>query len=672
MVVGAALDAGYGEVLCVAAGARPGGVEACKWVSAASIEKILGREFDAAIIVAPGFLAPNTVAAVAETVRGGGFLALVVPPLSYWAPGGSASTGAYREYLVKRIGEARALLWLDLELGRVLACRLPSTAPKRERAYLKSRSGVPRSLIEQAASDEQARALDEVAEALRKRARSVVILGDRGRGKSSLLGLIVAYLIVRHEVGFVPVTAPSVWNVQSFFHVLGLALSRLVDGRWWFIRRGEAVIGVAGPWFHVRYHTPDATEPGSYTVVDEAAAIGPLRLRRLVRRVTRLLVATTVHGYEGSGKVFTRMVVEQLPKPVHVVEVKEPIRYPRGDPLEEWLYRAFMLDAEAPQPPPRAESTYYYAPERKLLVEDYELLRSVYGILVQAHYRNEPNDLALMIDAPHHSVRVLRADGAVVAAAQLAHEDCQQPYEWRRLVDLLSFHSRRACETRGLRVVRIAVHPQLQRQGLGSALLKRIEEEARSKGYDWVGAVYGRVEVTPFWLSNGYQVVYVSPLPNRLTGEKNVAVAKPVSAKGASVVAEAALAHRLRLLLAASTTYRDLPAEVLTAMLKLKLPPARPPLEPTAEQLSRLERLARGELDVEATTDALLAAAVARTIELGFLPLDGAEAVAFVARVLQGKNLEDVASMLKLPAHEARAIVRRAATRIALAYVEGR
>jgi tRNA(Met) cytidine acetyltransferase len=43
---------------------------------------------------------------------------------------------------------------------------------------------------------------------------------------------------------------------------------------------------------------------------------------------------------------------------------------------------------------------------------------------------------------------------------------------------------------RGLRVVRIATHPELMRKGFGSLALTKLCEEAVEKGYDWVGASF--------------------------------------------------------------------------------------------------------------------------------------------------------------------------------------
>jgi tRNA(Met) cytidine acetyltransferase len=232
---------------------------ACSRVmSPSAIEQLLGTENDYVVLAVPQLLRPNLVAAAAETVRGGGVVAIVAPPLREWNPGGPDSLGYYRRYLLRRLGEAQSLFWADAwgdapYLARLPHCRAPRPEPA---ASYQPRTPLPRRLVEAAASLEQARALDEIAEFLRRRGRGVFVTGDRGRGKSGLLGLVAAYLVQSRMVGFVPVTAPSPGAVQSFFRVLAGALERL-GVRHWLIQRGGVVLGVAGPWFHVRYNTPD-------------------------------------------------------------------------------------------------------------------------------------------------------------------------------------------------------------------------------------------------------------------------------------------------------------------------------------------------------------------------------------------------------------------------------
>ncbi|KSW12149.1 hypothetical protein CF15_05135 [Pyrodictium occultum] len=661
------LGESYSHVTCIAPGEyRPllrGDCERLE--SPGAIDRLLGTENDAVVLLIPRLLRPNLLAAAAETVRGGGVLALALPPPEEWSPGG-AGTGAYRRYLLNRLAAARSIFWADYDRGIVYREALPggrARGPPGPQGY-QARSPVHRRLLEAAATLDQARALDEIVLHFRSRGRSVLVTGDRGRGKSGLLGLAAAYLAASRMVGFVPVTAPRPEAVQSLFRVLDEALDRL-GARHWRVERGGLVLGVAGPWFHFRYHTPDRVEPGAFTIVDEAAALRPLRLRRIASRSPRLLAATTIHGYEGSGRVLARMVEEILPEPRLVVRLEHPVRYPPGDPLEEWVYETFLLRAEPGEPPPwppaRLEPVEL---DRMRLADDYEALRLVYGLLVQAHYRNEPDDLALILDAPHHRLYALLADGTPVAVADASLESWDTAYEARIMPDLLAQSSPLAEKARGVRIVRIAVHPSLQRRGLGSTLLRYIEERAREVGADWLGAVFGRPGVLGFWRRNGFQAVYVSPLPSRATGEHNIAVAKPLTSLGRELVLTAARDLLRRLLLAGHSLYRGLPVEAYVELLQGSPGLAQDALaDPSPAQRRRLELALKGVLDVEAVLDALWLLLVNHLLRRGGLwgtPLEQRERLVLAARVLQGKTMSDIVAGLRIPLQEARRALRRA------------
>jgi len=615
--------------------------------SPSAIQELLGGENRFVVLAVPGLLRPNLVAAAAETVRAGGVAALVAPPLPLWRPGGEQSIGAYKRYLLNSFYRARSIFWACLDRGVVYASRLPGgrASPLPGPGGYRPRSPLPRALVEAAATLEQAERLDEVAGFLRSRGRGVLVLGDRGRGKSGLLGLVVAYLVHSHMAGFVSVTGPSVWGVQSLFRVLDSALERL-GVRHWRVERHGVVVGVAGPWFHVRYHTPDQAQPGPYTVVDEAAALGPSRLRVLAARSPRLLAATTIHGYEGSGRVLAHVVESVLPAPRLVVELSTPVRYPPGDPLEDWVYSTFMLRAE-PGPPPSlgGGEPRVVEVDRLHLADDHMLLEKLYSILVEAHYRNEPDDLALILDAPHHRLYALLAGQEPVAVADVAEEGVETPWEARILLDKLASAAGYHRVGRGWRIVRIAVHPALQRRGLGSRLLRGIEERARARGLDWLGAIYGRVEVTRFWLRNGLLPVYASPLPNRVTGEHNIGVAKGLSDSGREAVAAAAAALLARLLWGGGSLYRSLPAEVYAELLHGApgLEERLPRIGLADAQAAELARAAAGQGGAEAAVAALAAAAQAAAgLYGGLWPLGSRERLVLAARALQGRSLREM------------------------------
>jgi tRNA(Met) cytidine acetyltransferase len=180
------------------------------------------------------------------------------------------------------------------------------------------------------------------------------------------------------------------------------------------------------------------------------------------------------------------------------------------------------------------------------LLADPRLLRELFGLLVTAHYRTEPNDLARLLDAPNVSVRALTHDGHVVAVALLAREGALPAelrtaiYEGERvrgnlIPDVLTSQLRdeNAGKPAGLRVMRIATHPARRSRGLGSHLLDRIAADAEDTGIDWLGVAYGVTsELVAFWMKNGYRTIHLSTTRNDRSGEHSVVMLRPLSSEG--------------------------------------------------------------------------------------------------------------------------------------------
>ncbi len=656
-----------GECVLVADRASRRGV--CRVeVSPAGFERALGGEFGAAIVSLEGLVRPNVLAGIAETVKGGGFLALVAPPLDSWDPGPPGGRGFYRRYLLSSIRRCRLHLWLEECGGSVKvvseSLKAPAARPDGESWEIKSRVGVPRRLMGLARTYSQALALEAGARFLRSGARTFFVRGDRGRGKSFLVGLLLALAIYWHAIGRAVVVGPSPLSVQSLLRGLLAGLEALgLEGRFKVVESGGDVVRVSGPWFRVSYEPPDTAEPAPMTVVDEAAAVGVARVRRLSWRGGKIIVSTTVHGYEGSGRSFAKLLPPLLPKPLVDVELVEPVRYPQGDPLEEWVYDTFLLKAEPSSPPdgfePREVSMEIVDPG-SLSPED---LGQLYGILVQAHYRNMPDDILAIMDSPHHTVHALRAGRVYIAVADVVEESDSVDREARIALERIKLLSGEDSTLKAFRVSRIAVHPDLQRRGLGSRLLLAIEAWARERGADLVTSMFSRHEVIGFWLRNGYTPFYVSPRYNRITGEKNVGVAKPLTERGRRALERAARSMLLRLLLSGSSVYRDLAAEKMAALIEA-MPPAEPRLGLTEEQERMLRLYLAGEVDIEQAMDAVYIQVVRSLASKRPLPLSGRELVAVIARVVQGKPINEVASILSSGIDEAAAIVDRAVKRL--------
>ena len=98
------------------------------------------------------------------------------------------------------------------------------------------------------------------------------------------------------------------------------------------------------------------------------------------------------------------------------VTLDEPIRYGLNDPIEKWLNDLLCLKATEEIdllkngcPHPNSCDLYYV--NRDTLFSYHssseKFLRKLMSIFVSSHYKNTPNDLLLLSDAPAHQVFVL-------------------------------------------------------------------------------------------------------------------------------------------------------------------------------------------------------------------------------------------------------------------------
>ncbi|RMD78521.1 MAG: tRNA(Met) cytidine acetyltransferase, partial [Gammaproteobacteria bacterium] len=455
---------------------------------------------------------------------------------------------------------------------------------------------------------DQARAVEAVLAAARgPRRRPAVLVSHRGRGKSAAFGLAAARLLA--EGREVLLTGPSLEAVAPVLAMARRELERLgVPLR--RLGRGALAADLPGGG-RLRFLPPDRLAApegalgeeapreagGHLLLVDEAAACPQPLLERLLERHPRLAFATTVHGYEGTGRGFAlrfRALLEARCRGLRWVRLEEPVRWGPGDPLEAFLDRALLLDAEpapaaawaagpAPQAPRRAD--------RDALAREEGRLRQAFGLLVEAHYRTRPLDLRHLLDGPNLALWLLEGGaGPAVAGVALAAEEggfgpeeAQAVAEGRRrphghlLPESLAAHLglEEAPRLRMLRVVRLAVHPALRRRGLGRRLVATLAEEARRRGLDLLGAAFAAdPALLAFWARCGLVPVRLSLRPSAVSGRRSALVLGAVSPAGAELLeaAREALARRLPHQLA--DPLQDLEPELALALLAAR--PRRP------------------------------------------------------------------------------------------------
>ena len=523
-----AVEASAGATLWLARSA-PGDAEA---LFGRASRGALGRGLDTVVVDLHDGLDPEAVGAAVGAVRAGGLLVLLLPRGEELAKDPLATRLVVQPFVRSDVGRAfvdRFLTALSrspsvcwLSQGRTTG--LPQAGPEAP-PLVPAEDGCWTS--------DQSTAVT----ALTSSPEPVVLVSDRGRGKSSALGLAAAALLAAEPTLQVTVTGPGALAVQPVFE-------RAAE-------RGAAAE-------RLRFARPDVllTEPraGDLLLVDEAAALPVPALERLLATHPRVAFATTVHGYEGTGRGFAlrfRGVLDRERPGWREVQLQEPIRWASGDPVEAWAFDALLLAAEAA--PARdvrdaaVGSVSAVRLERAHLAADEHQLRELFGLLVLAHYRTTPTDLRRLLDAPNLEVFALKHGGHVVAAALVAREGgfdeagaevlCvgRERPRGHMLPEVLATQlGRRAGATlTSARVVRIAVHPALWGRGLGSCLLGAVAAQARADGASLLGTGFGVTErLVRFWRRAGLAPVRLGLLPGAASGVRSIVMLQGLDPAG--------------------------------------------------------------------------------------------------------------------------------------------
>ena len=542
-----------GECLWVSDHAREGTTA----LSAAKAGRALGREFAVAVFDAHAGFDPDAFGAVSGTIRGGGLMLLLAPPLDAWPDFPDPEkeriavtpvpveqvTGRFLRRLVRQIRvDPHALIIAEGEPlpGIGMSSARPARAVPVEAPFR---------------TEDQQQAVDALIKVVRgHRRRPVVLISDRGRGKSSAFGIAAARLL-SDGVDRVVITAPYAEAVEPVFE----RAQQMLPGS----ERHGSVLSHGGA--QLLFVPPDQLlrDPREAAVVfvDEAAAIPTPMLETLLRRHSRIAFASTVHGYEGTGRGFAlrfRDVLDRLTPRWRRLTLNQPIRWAEGDPLETLVFKALALDAAA-VPDDRLEAVdpeeiTVETLDRDRLERDEPLLRQVFGLLVLAHYRTRPYDLRYLLDGPNVGVHVLRRGGDVVATALVAEEGglsaevAEAVAAGRRrprghlIPESLASHlglvegARQRC----LRVMRIVVHPAVQGRGHGRRLLAALATEGRERGFDLIGSSFGATtELLRFWGGAGFTPVRLGTQRSAASGTHSVMMLQPLSPAGKELVVQA-------------------------------------------------------------------------------------------------------------------------------------
>jgi len=670
-------------------------------------ERYLGTTFQALVLDLTNDLKPNDVGRLIGIVQGGGLIVLQAPTWEEWdssmtifkqnllVPGYDKPRHIFISWFKRKLMEYNTSIFIyDSDKRRLISGTSEQLINGTKRVIkIPENTRYPQELYRLSLTQDQVKVINTMEWFYEKppkgKKKILVVTADRGRGKSCAVGLGLvgfAYALRKHKYRVrMLVTAPSLDSVQSLFQ-LAIKGAELLGLNPKPKEKNGRIIEIQGDGFSLEYWEPMMIPRLSSDIVavDEASGIHVPLLHKIWKYHRRIVFASTIHGYEGAGRGFSirflRTIKEDISTIVKHIDMDEPIRYSKEDPVEKWLFDALILDAEVDKLDEidredittgsllyeKVDPYWLFSPEGE------ETLRRLFSIYVLAHYRNEPDDLAILADAPHHIIRIAKTarGGKVVGAIQAAYEGGlgeEVIYSLLRgdkipgniIPDRMLKHHRirEYGFMRGLRIVRIATHPEVQNMGVGSFMLSKIYQESVDTGLDWLGSGFGVNEkLLRFWLKNGFLVLHISPDRNPVSGEYTILVMKPITKTSSNLISYSAKLYKSKLLNSLYDTYRDLEIEIAYQMLYMNPPITdnKQPPELSPVNLDRLWIYSYGPMTYEAATDIVLKLTkhYFSTTPSPQPVLDKLKEMILIGKVLQGREWEDVASELKIFRHK--------------------
>ncbi len=356
-----------------------------------------------------------------------------------------------------------------------------------------------------------------------------LILAPRGRGKSTLSGKLAEKLSPQYTVS---ITArshsalPNFWKGIESDKVKFFAPDRLIQ----MIEQQNI-------------------SPKQWLFIDEAASLPLPMLQRFCTYFDKVVLTTTTQNYEGTGRGFCLKFLPTLSRSTKQWTLSQPLRWGENDPLEAFINQLLLLEDKIPSFPLSA----FGSPPRKQGERTLAQYINFYHLLAQAHYKTTPTDLRRLFDAPEQHYFYLEEQERLIAGCWAVNEGgldeelTQAIWRGERrpqgnlVAQYLCFQGNLpdACRLKSVRISRIAVQPEYQKQGYGKRLvLQNILQIAPLT--DFVSVSFGMTEtLLRFWQSCGFELVQVTPTAEASSGYPSAMMLYPISESGKRFVQKA-------------------------------------------------------------------------------------------------------------------------------------
>jgi len=379
-----------------------------------------------------------------------------------------------------------------------------------------------------------------------------VLTSARGRGKSSALGLFASE-IIKYAACKILISAPRLSVADTMFFHLKKQCPQGVYQRGKFVYKNSRINFIAPDLLLEKLPETDVL------LVDEAAVIPLPMLEKLLLHYPKIIFSTTTQGYEGTGRGFVLKfynLLDSVAPNWQKIQLHQPVRWSAKDPLEPWIESLLFLNlklSEKPLLPVDISDCQVSLIDRSELVQDDFKLAQLFSLLVFAHYRTSPADFKYLLDNENIriysldyqernlGVLVINQEGGFDSALSTAIYRGERRPKGNLLAQTLCFHAgyESAAEFKYARVMRIAIHPQVQKKGLGSYLLGKVIQCEQARAMDVIGCSFSATSsLLNFWNKAGLSLLRFGFSRDHVSASHSAVMAKSLSINSQTMIEE--------------------------------------------------------------------------------------------------------------------------------------
>ena len=499
----------------------------------------LGHEYDFVVLNCFSGFRANAAMALSGTIKTKGSMILLCPEIDLWPTYDDPEK-------INRISFGYNDQQIDSQFFRYLSSAFTednSVALCTEESF----SGTVAIADKESVTDnfeQQNKAVEGIIRvALGHRNRPLVLTADRGRGKSSALGLAAAELM-KHQTKTICVTALHLDNTEQIFnHALRMLPMASAT-------KNNITFQSSSLNFKPVDQLLSSQESIDLVLVDEASSLPIHILIKLANKFPRIVFSTTIHGYEGSGRGFEMRFIKQLSqlKPeFKKIQMSQPIRWYKQDTLEQFWFNTLFHNVQQDNKNIESDSQPIDCRHisKSQLLNDKKLLADVFRLLINAHYQTSQDDLQRLLDAPEIECFIMTRGDTLLGVAQTVAEggscfdeladaitDCTRRAKGHLVAQNIasSYNSVPFLLSKQWRISRIAIEPEHQRTGLGKKLIEYVEQQARQQQINFLTTSFGcNTDILRFWYRSEFLLAKLSSKPEVSSGEHSAICIKPLT-----------------------------------------------------------------------------------------------------------------------------------------------